>query len=127
VRDYKTNGVGYGAGPVLRGFEEVAAALRGFVLGSGVQAGAELQQVSGKTLAAFFQHGMSTYFVSGNGGLECPLISSKIAGAPVLRGLQGSDGFAPSVLSPLISPWARELFHLSLIYKYCFKSIRYEF
>ena len=52
MRDCKTNAGGYGAGSVLRGFEDVAAALRGFGLGSGVQAGAEIQQVSDKTLAA---------------------------------------------------------------------------
>ena len=52
VSDCKTNGGRYGAGPILRGFEEIAAALKGFGLGSGVQAGAHLQQVSGKTLAA---------------------------------------------------------------------------
>jgi hypothetical protein len=119
VRDCNTNDGGYGAGPVLRGFEEVAAALRGFGLGAGVQADAEFQQVYGKTLAALCWHGMSTCFVSGNGGCECPLITSTIAETPVFRGFQGSHGSAPSDLSPLISPWARELLHLSLINKYC--------
>ena len=106
VRDCNTNDGGYGAGPVLRGFEEVAAALRGFGLGAGVQADAEFQQATERPCQRSV-------------GMECPRISSKIAGTPVFRGFQGSHGFVPSDLSPLISPWARELLHLSLTNKYC--------
>lgn len=64
VRDCNTNDGGYGAGPVLRGFEEVAAALRGFGLGAGVQADAEFQQATERPCQRSV-------------GMECPLVSSR--------------------------------------------------
>jgi hypothetical protein len=69
------------------------------------------QQGSDKTIAALCWRGMSAYFVSGNGGWEYPLISSKIAGTLVLRGFPGSHRLAPTDFSPLISPWVSELLH----------------
>lgn len=71
--------------------------------------------------------GMSILYALGIGGSECPLKPSNGAGALILRGLQGWWGFASSELIPLISPWARELFHLeSFLEKSC-KSVAYDF
>lgn len=94
MRDCNTNNGGYGAGPVLRGFEEVAAALRGFGLGDGVQADAEFQQVYGKDLGsallAWNVHlfrlrkrrvGMSTHFLK-NRWSPC---LSWVSGLPWIR------------------------------------------